>query len=175
MQTSEMVTQMQQALGRGGGPFGRIAGWLESWAIADQALREIAAEFPLWADKVMESEVWKQSCFPLVPFQTDELYYSHAIELGHRVVNGESLTEPTNAEIAMFMSEVSLDAGVPIINDAAVVYYDAFMEAFAHRPDILQTVSDVMDYPPRASWSGAAIEVRNQVVRKLLQNKRGDF
>ena len=149
---------------------------VDELGIADRALRDVADEYPLWSEKVLASEVWKQCCFPLVPLPCDDLYYSHAKELGSRVVRGEDLSLPTDAEVAALMGSISINAGVPIINDAAVVYYDAFVKAFAHRPDIIEQIENVKDnYVLQGSWSGAVAEVRQEMVRKLLQNKRGDF
>ena len=88
-----------------------------------------------------------------------DLYRAHCRELLERIITGDSADVPTDAEVMIVLSEMSLR--VPLNNDAWALYITLFKKRFPGKlPDI--STKDVHE-----SYAGAMSQIDNEIRRKL--------
>ena len=133
--------------------FERIEIAEEEIAVAQKTVRSKRGKKALW------ESFWSLRPSSLLGGFSDDLYRVHCRELLERIVTGDSVDVPTDAEVMVALSEMSLRA--PLSQDAAALYVTLFKKGF---PGKLPEVStrDVHE-----SYAGAMALVDNEIRRKL--------
>ena len=94
----------------------------------------------------------------------ERIYRAHCRQLLERVVTGEKLEQPTDAEIMIIVMQGSLVG--PLRNDYAYAYFKLFRQ---HFPDALPEIDE---YKPQESWQGAGDEIIERMRKKSVERNK---
>jgi hypothetical protein len=116
-----------------------ISGIFKRMDIAEEEIEAAQERHPEKADLLWECFAM---CKPpeLLGDKSDSLYRAHCRELLERVVAGEDVAEPTDAELMAAFSVVSL--ATPLTDAATFAYVQLFQSVFDDRPPDLAKVMD---------------------------------
>lgn len=145
-----------------------ITGMFECMAVAEEAIQDGMQRHPRHAQAINDAFLVLKPTRILSDKPLD-LYRGHTQELVERVAAGDDLSEPTNAEVCAFITQMSLHA--PMQHEVVNVYIDAFQHAMPGHVHLLDGVE------VRESWTGSMHEKRAEIHRELkavmLKKERG--